>query len=144
MLLWNKTLWLIKDSPMRAGALVLWLCVMNHVWKVVSLNPSAVYWMDIWTFFTLICCKNCFVSLKRPKIKEKVAGVGPFKNSHVIIKLWFAVLLVFRTKWFAAPMTWIQYLKESTGKWQLTSQTNDWKYNNLGIGNWISEWEFNI
>ena len=30
-------------------------------------------------FFTLICCKNCNdVCLKRPKINEKGAGVGPF------------------------------------------------------------------
>ena len=29
-------------------------------------------------FFTLICFKNCIVSLKRPKINEKEAGVGPF------------------------------------------------------------------
>ena len=32
-----------------------------------------------WNFFTLICCKNCIdVCLKRPKINEKEAGVGPF------------------------------------------------------------------
>ena len=31
-----------------------------------------------WTFFTFICCKNCKVCLKRPKINEKEAGVGPF------------------------------------------------------------------
>ena len=30
-----------------------------------------------WTFFTLICCKNCVVCLKRPKINEKEARVGP-------------------------------------------------------------------
>ena len=29
-------------------------------------------------FFTLICCKNCIVCLKRPKINEKEAEVGPF------------------------------------------------------------------
>ena len=28
--------------------------------------------------FTLICCKNSIVCLKRPKINEKEAGVGPF------------------------------------------------------------------
>ena len=28
-----------------------------------------------WTFFTY--CKNCNVCLKRPKINEKEAGVGP-------------------------------------------------------------------
>ena len=32
-----------------------------------------------WHFFILICCKNCIdVCLKRPKINEKVAGVGQF------------------------------------------------------------------
>ena len=32
-----------------------------------------------WHFFRLICCKNCYdVCLKRPKINQKVAGVGPF------------------------------------------------------------------
>ena len=30
--------------------------------------------------FTFICCKNCIVCLKRPKINEKEAGVGPFLN----------------------------------------------------------------
>ena len=29
-------------------------------------------------FFTLICCKNCIVCLKRLKVNEKEAGVGPF------------------------------------------------------------------
>ena len=28
-------------------------------------------------FFTYICCKNCNVCLKRPKINEKEAGIGP-------------------------------------------------------------------
>ena len=32
---------------MRAGALVMWLCVETHVPKVVGSNPSTVYWMDI-------------------------------------------------------------------------------------------------
>ena len=27
-------------------------------------------------FFTLICCKNCIVCLKRPKINAEEAGVG--------------------------------------------------------------------
>ena len=29
-------------------------------------------------FFTLMCCKNCIFCLKRLKINEKEAGVGPF------------------------------------------------------------------
>ena len=37
-----------------------------------------------WTKFTFICCKNCNdVCLKRPKINEKEAGVGPcLKNGQ--------------------------------------------------------------
>ena len=29
-------------------------------------------------FFTLICCRDCTVCLKRSKINEKEAGVRPF------------------------------------------------------------------
>ena len=29
-------------------------------------------------FFTLICCKNCIVCLKKTVNKQKEAGVGPF------------------------------------------------------------------
>ena len=33
-------------------------------------------------FSTYICCKNCkYVCLKRPKINETEAGVGPFKKN---------------------------------------------------------------
>ena len=32
-------------------------------------------------FFTYICCKNCNVCLKRPKIREKEAGFGPFLST---------------------------------------------------------------
>ena len=44
----------------------------THVLKVVGSNPGTIYWMDI--FSKYICCKNCYVCLKRPK----KAGVGPF------------------------------------------------------------------
>ena len=59
---------------------------MTHVPEVVSSNPGAVYWMDM-TFFTLICCKNSNCAcLKRLKINEKEAGVGPFlKTSKISI-----------------------------------------------------------
>ena len=53
----------------------------THVQKVVGSDPGAVYWMDIWTFFTFICCKNRNVCLKRAKINEKEAGFGPL-NLH--------------------------------------------------------------
>ena len=51
---------------------------MTHDRKVVGSNHGTVYWMEL-TFFTLICCKNCIdFCLKRLKINEKEAGVGPF------------------------------------------------------------------
>ena len=38
--------------------------------------------MDI--FFTYICCKNCNVCFKRPKINEKDAGVGPVDVAQLV------------------------------------------------------------
>ena len=38
-------------------------------------------------FFTLICCKNCIVCLKRPKINEKESGVGPFFLKKTVLNL---------------------------------------------------------
>ena len=64
---------------MREGALVQWLWVTTYVQKVVGLNTGAVYWMNIWTFFTLICYKNCIACLKRPKISKKEAGLAHFR-----------------------------------------------------------------
>ena len=49
-------------------------------------------------FFTYICCKNCTVCLKRPKINGKEAVVGPFKKqitNLVICKVLQNRLLVF-------------------------------------------------
>ena len=34
-------------------------------------------------FFTYICCKNCNVCLKRPKINKKEAGIGPFFKKNL-------------------------------------------------------------
>ena len=53
---------------------------MTLVQDVMGSNPGAIYWMDI---FTLICCKNCIACLKRQKINEKEAGVGPFKKRRL-------------------------------------------------------------
>ena len=38
-------------------------------------------------FFTLICCKNCIVCLKGPKINEKEAGLAHLKKQsyHVLL-----------------------------------------------------------
>ena len=58
-----------------ARALVQWLWGEAHVPEVVGANPAP---FTGWTFFTFICCKNCnHFCLKRPKINEKEAGVGP-------------------------------------------------------------------
>ena len=35
-------------------------------------------------YFTLICCEKCFVCLKRPKINEMEARVGPFKKPYLM------------------------------------------------------------
>ena len=37
-------------------------------------------------FFTYICCKNCNVCLKRPKINEKEPVVGPFNKKQLHAK----------------------------------------------------------
>ena len=58
------------------------------MFNVVSSNPGTIYWMDI--FHIPICCKICNVWLKRQKIKEKVAGVGPFLKSNVQAALFYA------------------------------------------------------
>ena len=50
--------------------------VMTHTRKVVGSNPSAVYWMDIFSHCFVV--KMFIVYLKRPKINEKEAEVGPF------------------------------------------------------------------
>ena len=34
-------------------------------------------------FFTFICCKICIICLKRLKINEKEAGVGPFFKNNL-------------------------------------------------------------
>ena len=38
-------------------------------------------WPDTgWTFFTVICCKNCIAGLERQKENEKEDGDGPFEK----------------------------------------------------------------
>ena len=37
----------------KAGALVKWLWEETHVPKIVSSNPSTVYWMDIFQIYLL-------------------------------------------------------------------------------------------
>ena len=68
-----------KQLCFRVGALVCWLWETTLFQKVVGWNPGTVYWLDI-EFFTLICCRNCILCLKRPKINKKEPGVGPLKD----------------------------------------------------------------
>ena len=51
-------------------SLFLWLWEHTHVPKVVSSNPSTIYWMNI--FHISICCKICTVCLKRRKLKSLI------------------------------------------------------------------------
>ena len=59
-------------------------------------------------FFTYICCKNCNVCLKRPKINKKEAGIGPFFNN----KLWGFYIYTYTvwTNW-AIYWTWGNFSK---------------------------------
>ena len=44
-------------------------------------------WHRTLDFFTYFCYKYCNVSLKRPKINEKEAGVGPFFKKVLFSKI---------------------------------------------------------
>ena len=48
---------------------------------VVGSNPGTIYWMEIFSHIFVV--KICNVCLKRPKINEKEAGVGPFKKNQL-------------------------------------------------------------
>ena len=50
----------------------------TRVPKIVGSNPSTIYWMDIFSHLFVVKIVMMFVCLKRPKITEKEAGVGPF------------------------------------------------------------------
>ena len=52
-----------------------WRLMFKRLWVQIPAPHTG------WTFehlFTFICCKNCTVCLKRPKINKKEAGVVPF------------------------------------------------------------------
>ena len=63
---------------MYKGELELWSNCYGRwlMFKRLWVRTSAMY--TGWTFFTLICCKNCIVCLIRPKINEKEAGLAHF------------------------------------------------------------------
>ena len=51
--------WLSISS--RAGTLVKWLWEETHVLKVVGLNPSTIYWMDIFSHWFVVKIVMMFV-----------------------------------------------------------------------------------
>ena len=53
-------------------------------------------------FFTFICCKNCNVCLKKTKINEKEAGVGPFLKKN--IKHMFSIKFCWWLHLYLGPM----------------------------------------
>ena len=58
---------------------------MRLIYQRLWVRFPAPYTGWTWHFFTLICCKNCNdVCLKRPKINEKEAGVGPFFLKKIV------------------------------------------------------------
>ena len=63
----------------RAGALVYWLkrkLIITRIWVGIPVLDTG------WTYFTLICCKICFVCLKKTKNKRKRGPEdGPFLNN---------------------------------------------------------------
>ena len=71
-------------------------------------------------FFTYICCKNCNVRLKRSKINEKEAVVGPFlqkvlvplptltlnvENTHLLCKGKYNCMADLMFHWFGFDRT---------------------------------------
>ena len=54
---------------------------MTRILEVVSSNHGAIYWMDM-PFLTLICCKNCTVCLKIPKINKKRLSWNKLETSN--------------------------------------------------------------
>ena len=65
---------LFKKMCNRAGALVQWLWEEIHVPKAVSLNPSTIYWLDIFSHLFVVKLQCVF---EKTKIHEK-GREGPF------------------------------------------------------------------
>ena len=65
-----------------------WLSFFRSWVRILATNNE--WHLDI---FTLICCKNCIVCLKRPKINEKEAGVVPFKRRKILPETWYCGLV---------------------------------------------------
>ena len=72
------------------AALVYWLLEETHNQKVVSLNLGTGYWMNI---FTLICCKNCNVGLKKTNNKRKKGQEWPVFTNRPIVTIALTISL---------------------------------------------------
>ena len=53
--------------------------------EAMGSNPRAIYRMDT-AFFTLNCCNNCIVCLKRLKINKKRPGLADLKKFSFKVK----------------------------------------------------------
>ena len=71
---------LCKEPPV----LVWWLWDETQALKVVGLNPSTIYGMDIFSYW--VCCKNCDVCLKTTEKRLKRGRGWPVKKPSVVAK----------------------------------------------------------
>ena len=69
-----------------------------------------------WHFFTMICCKNCIVCLKRPKISEKTISLSFLCNviSFFSLSIRLYTLYVTSTR---GPSAFFVFLSDILGKW---------------------------
>ena len=74
-----------KVFILKIKALVEWLRKKFHVQELLSSNPSTVYQMNI--LKSSLLYKLYSFMRKRPKIKQKESGDGPFKNKRIYAPL---------------------------------------------------------
>ena len=74
-----------KVFILKNQALVEWLRKKFHVQELLSSNPSTVYQMNI--LKSSLLYKLYSFMRKRPKIKQKESGDGPFKNKRIYAPL---------------------------------------------------------
>ena len=87
---WKRTSFQRIRNTLCSGQSYKHFTLVNYNLRVViwgifqGSNPGFKSWRCTytgWTFFTLICGKNCIVCLKRPK-NEKEARVGPLDKER--------------------------------------------------------------
>ena len=70
-----------------------------------------------WTFFTLICCKNCIVCLKRLKINKKEAGLANF-----FLKSYLSCDLKYLGR--HSTFLWFKFNEKRTRSYSLTTSSS--------------------